>query len=213
MTNTRNLRLRRKGYAAVVYVPTHLRDKVGKREIVRGPGTRDLREANARKLRVIAEIHLELAKLNDPLEDARNISKEWTGDETGFEDGVYDLAEKVELRHGRDAAVRFYKVATRQAMPVSMALERWMEEADGITEGTKLKYRGHVQSFIIWSGDIDANKVDRRMAGEYVSHVRATPNWRTGAPPSHQTVTHTVRAVGRLWCPPSAPMELFNVIA
>ena len=48
------------GWAVVFYVPHHLRKLIGKREIVRGLGTTDLKEANRRKTAKLAEIYQEV---------------------------------------------------------------------------------------------------------------------------------------------------------
>ena len=204
MCNTRYLRQRRgKGWAAVVYVPASIQRKAGKREIVRGLGTRDLKEANKRKWPVIAEIQQYLARLQNPkselMEEAVRIAEDFDLENEQLEDGISEAAHRIEARYGEGIAADYYKTATRQRLRASIALQMWMEEADGITEGTKVKYRGHVEAFIEWSNDADVNKVDRRMAGAYVTHVKTTPNWRTGKPPSHQTIVHSIRAVGRLW--------------
>jgi len=205
MSNTNYLRRRRGGgWAAVVYVPTSLQQKLkGKKEIVRGLGTRNLKEANELKWAVLAEIQQYIAKLQNPkaelMAEATRIAEDFDPDNEPLEDGISEAAHRIESRYGEDFAVDYYKTATRQRLPVSIALQMWMKEADGITEGTKVKYKGHVEAFIEWSNDADVNKVDRRMAGAYVTHVKTTPNWRTAKLPSHQTVVHSIRAVGRLW--------------
>jgi len=149
-----NLRQRRQGWAAVYYVPKEFQKVVGKREIVRGLGTRDLREAAKRKHAVLAEIAKEIAQLDDLTSEALEVAKVFDG--SG--DGILERAMQIEDRQGEAAAVRYYKTATRQLLPVSVALDMWMAEADGITDGTKLKYRGHVQAFVEWSSDVDVNK-------------------------------------------------------
>ena len=58
----RNLRRRSNGWwYAVFYVPAGLQDAVGRREIVRALGTKDLHDANARKREVLDEIERSLA--------------------------------------------------------------------------------------------------------------------------------------------------------
>jgi len=204
MCNTRNLRKRRGGgWAAVVYVPVHLQKIIGKKEIVRGLDTSNLPEANRRKLAVITAIQTDLVRLTNPKAElektAKRIAETLDPDDEMLDEAILVNAHTIEARHGTDVAVAYYKTATRQRFSTSAALEMWMEESDGITKGTKVKYRGHVQSFIDWSNDTDINKVDRRMAGAYAAHVKKALNWRTGKPPSHQTVVHSIRAVGRLW--------------
>ncbi len=96
MSNTRNLRRRRGGgWAAVVYVPASLQKKLGgRKEIVRGLGTRNLREANERKWAVIADIQQDLEKLRNPrvalLKEATLIAENFDPDD--------EMLDKVSLK-------------------------------------------------------------------------------------------------------------------
>jgi len=153
MSNTRNLRKRRGGgWFAVIYVPAHLQKIVGKREIVRGLGTANLQEANRSKLTVIAAIQNELGRLANPKAEiaieARGIAETFDPDDEGLDDAILANAHAIEMRHGEKTAVNYYKVATRQRLATSTALEMWMDEADGITEGTKVKDREFIEATV-----------------------------------------------------------------
>ena len=135
------------------------------------------------------------------MKEAALIAEDFDPDDEMLDEGILEAVHHIEDRYGEEFAVQYYKTATRRRLPVSTALDLWMKEAGGITEGSKLKYNGHLRSFIEWSDDVNIGKVDRRMAGAYTTHVKTMPDWRTGKLPSRQTVIHSVRADG---CQPSA---------
>ena len=215
--NTRNLRKRRKGYAAVVYVPKELQRLAAQRfgngtaklvkEIVRGLDTRDLREANRRKIGVIAEIQAELAALGgeDYTREALRIAEanrenppKTAGDEDGGNDALIDMADRIAARHGVGAGKRFYEIARGKALPVSVALAQWKEAATGIRPGTMYQYERDILAFIEWSDDIAVQHVDERVAADWWNHLKATPTAHK-RPIAPNTLNRKVGSLARLW--------------
>lgn len=107
--NTRGLRKRRKGWAAVVYVPERLQEAAAvhygskskkMKEIVRGLDTRDLKEANRLKLAAISTIQSELSALESGedegwLDDANKLSKRTDINASQLEHEAKELAMDV----------------------------------------------------------------------------------------------------------------------
>ncbi|CCQ73930.1 tyrosine-type recombinase/integrase [Magnetospira sp. QH-2] len=204
--NTRNLKKRRGGgWAAVVFVPFELQELAAKafnrrtkrlKEVVVGLDTRDLREANRKKLSVIARIQAKLATLDDPTEDALAMSQEM--DNPGFWDALEAETERVKKRKGPAAASRFWRIATNEAVPLSIALEKWKVAATGIKKGTMYQYERDIQAFIDWSGDIPAQDVDEHLAVRWWDHLKATPT-RNKSVIAPNTLNRKVGSLNRLW--------------
>lgn len=57
---------------------------------------------------------------------------------------------------------------------------RWLAQSDGIKPSTKQKYRMILASFERYSGNCEGTKIDRKLALEYVDHIKRTPSERTG---------------------------------
>ncbi len=208
--NTRNLRMRRKGYAAVVYVPSYLQEKAAKhfgsrgkrlKEIVRGLDTRDLKEANKRKLSVISQIESELARLDrgNYMERAREISKKLPAPIRNIEDAVDAEADKVYDKFGGAEAKKFRLTALGKLTPTSLVLEQWLGEAFGVKPSTLNRYKTAVEDFIEWSDDVPVQRVDRKLAGDYVTHVKTTVSGKTGKPYAPKTQTFKVNTMSQLW--------------
>lgn len=206
--NTRNLRKRRKAWAAVVYVPNHLQEHAAKhygrktkrlKEVVIGLGTRDLREANKRKLAVVARIQTELAALEDGdfTVQALDIAKTPLKNE-GEEIALSVKADEIETKHGYEAAKRFYDIAMKQSLPISLALERWKEVATGVKPGTFKQYESDINAFIQWSNDVAVQDVSEDMAAMWWNHLKTEPT-KHGTSIAPATINRKVGSLNRLW--------------
>ncbi|WP_319530792.1 tyrosine-type recombinase/integrase [uncultured Cohaesibacter sp.] len=208
MSIRKNLRQRTGGgWAVVFYVPHHLRKLLGKREIVRGLGTKDLREANRRKTAKLAEIYREAMLSVDPVQMGIQEAKRYHPSPDGYEtlgEAAYteqfiEQAEKLEKTHGLEKAKLFYEVATHQKLPLSVARDLWISEADGVTQKTRNKYHQALTEFIDWVGDLSVTDVTRRRAMDYLDHIRQRPSERTGKPLSVKSVEQRMIILSSLY--------------
>lgn len=225
--NTRNLRKRRKAWAAVVYVPNHLQELAAQyynskskklKEVVRGlGGERDLKKANKLKLPVIAKIQAELAALEDNsaadyIAEARELAKSFdpkreavTGEIESMADDVAmalapDIDEHTEGDHpeATTEAQRFYKIATGQFLPISEALDRWEAAADGVKVSTFKQYKSDIKAFIEWSKDIAVQDVTEDLAARWWNYLKTTPT-KNGSDIAPATLNRKVGSLNRLW--------------
>lgn len=65
---------------------------------------------------------------------------------------------------------------------------RWLAQSDGIKNSTKARYRQHLKAFEDFSGNIEVSKIDRKLALEFIEHIRVTPSERTGEPLSARSI-------------------------
>ncbi|MBO0333498.1 tyrosine-type recombinase/integrase [Sneathiella sp. CAU 1612] len=209
--NTRYLRKRGKGWAVVVTVPKRLQKKAAahfgstsgiKKEIVRGLGTRDLAEANKRKLDAIGQINSALAALDkneipDPLELAKDYDPK--NEEHPFI--ISDFAAAYEQRKGLTAAQAYYRIATKQAVPVSVHAENWLNEImrDGRKGHTVDDYRTTVEAFKAWSNDIPVQDIDRNTASSFIAFLKETPSNKTGKLLAVRTLKKKITALIGFW--------------
>jgi integrase len=216
MPDTSYLLQRRKCWYVRVAVPAELRHKVGgKREIVRSLKTRHLKEAQRLRFKAIAEIKSDLERLrtgSEIVDDALqwSISREETKqanmqafgyDEEQAEDlaaiDAEEKAEKLERDHGASVAQRWHEVATGKGLPISVAMERWLEQSTS-SDKTKAEQRKAVEEFLAFAGDQLAHKVTRRMAGLYVDHLRQQRG-RKDEPAKPATINKKLSALSSLW--------------
>ncbi len=200
MSTKKNLRQRKGGgWAVVYYVPHELRKIVGKREIVRGLGTKDFKVACSRKNQVLLAIQREVADMVNPDVEAKEIAKKY--DHNNEFDALWltEKAEKIEKERGLKAAKRFYGIASMLSTPISFAMEKWLEEGDGIKDSTSNRYRTAVEDFVEWAGDIPIKDVDRQMAGEYVRYVKIAKSKKTKKSYSPRTQQFKINTLAQLW--------------
>ena len=202
----RNIRKRGKGYAAAYYVPKHLQEIIGKKEILRGLGTRDYREAQRRAPKVLAVIAAEVHKddptdLNTQAIEIAKVHRE-NSDQGEYgnpvEWGVSDMADAIAEEQGVEVAARFYRVATNKALPMSVALEQWHEASTGIASDTRYQYKRDVEAFIAWSKDMTVQEVDDEVAANYWRFLTAAPT-KHKRPIAPATLNRKVGSLNRLW--------------
>lgn len=137
------LQKRKKAWYVRVAVPTHLRERIGKTELIKSLGTRDFDEAARKRWAVVAELQgvIEAAE-NEMKARAVELGRRVrTASPVEGEDGYSDRDREVMsvqtelLEHtGLDPQVgrALHRVATAQAAPLQMVVERflaWMAEA------------------------------------------------------------------------------------
>ncbi len=197
MSMTTNLRRRGKSWSVVYWVPKHLQETVGKREIVRGLGTRSLEEANRLKHKVLAEIAAELY-LTDVDGAALERARKYDGsDDADLANRAY--AEEIEKSRGEDAAVRFFKIATHQILPTSLAADAWLDEMSELGEHSEKLYRGHINDFVEFANDPAVKGVTTADAGRFTSWVLSNPSPKTGRPLAPSTFTAKIRTLNAFW--------------
>ncbi len=57
---------------------------------------------------------------------------------------------------------------------------RWLNEADGIKESTKARYRQHLEGFEAYAGNIEVTQINRTLALGFMEYLKGTPSERTG---------------------------------
>lgn len=188
MPDTRYLVQRRKSWYVRVAVPPSLRDRLGQ-DIVRSLKTRSLEEAQRRRWKAIADIKdkidrartgrdlmgeasdwsLERDKVTEQNARAFGYSLEKAEELMALDE--VEQAEKIERTHGEAAAQRWIDVAAGRGLPISVALNRWLDQSD-TKEKTKAEQRRAVEEFISVVGDMLVGKITRRIAAEYVERLR-----------------------------------------
>jgi hypothetical protein len=140
---TQNLIQRGHSWSVRYIVPTENRAIVGKKEIVRALGTRDLNEARKIRHAVLAQIITDVENLVNPaksiLEDAQAHALEIATSSTPeiIKNLAVDKAESIEKAHGEHVAQQYADVALRGSMPVKAAGDQWLKSQEGkVTQGT-----------------------------------------------------------------------------
>ncbi|WP_417820753.1 tyrosine-type recombinase/integrase [Terasakiella sp.] len=200
MSIRKNLRQRTGGgWAVVYYVPDEFRELIGKREIVRGLGTKDIHEANRRKHKVLIQIQKEVFDRIDPLKEAANLAVTINPDDDPEEVYLISKAEEIERQKGYTTAKQYYDIATRKVVPVSMALDQWLQASDGIQQSTLNRYKIAVKEFIDWGGDVPIADLTRRRAGDYFEYLKQTLSPKTKRPYAPKTYNAKLKALSSLW--------------
>jgi len=151
------------GFAAVYFVPTEFRAKLGgKREIVRGLGTNDEKEAMRRKTAKLLEIQAEVHRLvNGELGDTAWIMKEaaeYARMRRGIDpddpvlDGIdLQISNTAEIIADHDKtdsrAHRFADIAFGRSIPISVAVQDWRRVAPREIDIEVYKWRHLIKNF------------------------------------------------------------------
>jgi site-specific recombinase XerD len=109
---------------------------------------------------------------------------------------ISEEAREFEETHGEDAAISFFKIAKGEGTQLRDLIETWLtEQGDAITAQTCAQHRTVADAFLTWVGQgILVEEVDRRKAGEFVSHL-LTP--ASGL--SRKTAQRYVSSLSSLW--------------
>jgi len=209
--NTQFLRKRRQGWFAVVTVPKHLREKaavfygskgVQKKEVVRGLNTRDLTEANRLKWLVISAIRHELDCLErGAIPEALEAAQEFNPNNDVHYSIIDDYAHKVANKKGFKAGEAYFRIATKQAVPISIHSVRWFEELlnNGLKLHTINDYKATLRMFIDWCDDVPVQDVDRTLSGLFTEYLKTTPSPKTGKPLAVKTLKKKITALSSFW--------------
>ncbi len=192
---TQNLIQRGHTWSVRYIVPTAWRDVVGKREIVRSLGTRDLDEARRRRHAVLAQIIAECQLLNDPsvakavVESAKDDDSRETL-ELVVDSYIDDLA-----RSNGDLAARSYANIYRgKTIAVSKAAGRWLERLEGrVTKGTIDGRRHAISTFTKSMKDLPLSEITPKVALEWLEN-HLEPSGR-----SPKTLGRYIFAMNLLW--------------
>src|SRR5262249_10263308 len=86
---------------------------------------------------------------------------------------IAEEADQIEVDHGEEAAIRFFKIAKGEGTPLRDLVDAWLEEQVGdITAQTSAQHRTVLKAFLGWAGQgLLVEEVDRRRAGEFASHL------------------------------------------
>ncbi|WP_299354697.1 tyrosine-type recombinase/integrase [uncultured Shimia sp.] len=76
---------------------------------------------------------------------------------------------------------------------------RWLVQSDGIKNSTKARYRQHLESFELFSGNAEVSKINRAMALAYMDHLRTVHSSRTGEPLSARSLQSYQSCLASYW--------------
>ena len=214
MADKKNLEQRsgRENWYAVVEVPRHLRPLVGRKRLRKSLGTPSLKEAQQRRGLALAELQLEIYRLagNDNSTEraewdsyrklANELRQRFANGQYHSDDGVElmdgaDIAmEEVEPRFGKDRAQEFRRIVEGKSTPLRDHIDDWLSQ-DAMTDRTRANYRSAIDEFLQHQGgDIAAEKVNRRLAGQYVTEYLVK---QRGLQPA--SVNKKVSALSTFW--------------
>lgn len=77
---------------------------------------------------------------------------------------------------------------TDRGTTVRQTAHRWLSESDGITFGTRNKYRAFLTAFEVFAGNPEVTKIDRQLALDFIEHLKSTPSAKTGKPMAQRTI-------------------------
>ena len=194
---TQNLIQRGHTWYVRYIVPTAWRDAVGRREVVRTLGTRDLDEARRKKHKVLASIIAECQQLADPSAARAIVQSIKNADHQETLSEVVDLhIDELAFSQGDEVARAYAKVFSGQSMPISKASEKWLDrlKATGrVTAGTIDGRRHAVGTFIKAMGDKPMSEITPKVALEWLEkHLE-----KSGRSP--KTLGRYISAMGLLW--------------
>lgn len=138
-------------YAVRFSVPTELQSVVGKKEVIRSLGTKDLVEALGKRAEVLEQIKVSL-----------------------FSDFEIPVTSNARTSYGTT---------------VRETAHRWLSESDGITNGTRARYRNILARFEDYSGNCEVTKINRELALGFMDHLKSTPSQKTGQLLSHRSLS------------------------
>jgi len=218
---TDNLIQRGHSWSVRYIIPTSDRAKIGKKEIVRALGTRDLDEARKLKHSALAKIIADVDAIVHPeghlLKEAQEVALEIltvqgnspsmeVTDESGvthlvsesnadfYRGIVEDHVEVIEKKHGASVAQQYSDVALLGSMPISAARDRWLKsQIEKVTKGTVDGRRNIVSRFIADMGDMPVSAVTSRITTTWLSDY-LEPSGR-----SPKTLAKYIDAMNLFW--------------
>jgi len=205
--DTSFLKRRGESWYVRVLVPKHLQAQLGKPEIVKALGTKSQREAMRLRWPVVAEIQQsfgprsKLPDLAEALEFAKVLGAaraQATSDDDGLSNAaIYaglaaDRAAELEQSKGADAARRWFDIAANRALPLSIAVDRWLAETARYTQQTRQQHRAAVKELEDFLGDAPLTAVNRAAAGRFVSE-------RLLGKIKGKTVNRKISSLSQLW--------------
>lgn len=198
---TQNLIKRGHSWSVRYIIPTEYREKLGKSEIVRALGTRNLDEARKLKHSALANI---VAEIDTILYPHRGTSKEALEQAEELAQNIVDnpdltipvmdhiMSREVEL--GKATVEQMWAVAISNEMPVSMASDRWLEsQTDKVTQGTLDGRRKVTSQFIADMGNMSISKISPRITTSWLSDY-LEPSGR-----SPKTLGRYIGAMDLMW--------------
>ncbi|WP_421697553.1 DUF6538 domain-containing protein [Ancylobacter sp.] len=201
----RYIERRRQTYYAVVEVAPSLREKVGKKRLIRSLQTRDLATARERRWAVVAELQkiIEDAKKGviatpSMVEEALRHRTAILGDRTEENDARYALyrhVEALEERKGYEYALAYAAIATGAETPLDTHLDAWLAE-QRFKPRTAGDRRRAIARLMDW-GCRTIESVDRVKAGEYVTFMMESRDATWSG--DHATVVKYISALSSYW--------------
>ena len=172
-----------------VDVPRSCREVLNKKRVVQSLKTRDLAKAQSLRWEAVASIRNAIEKefetaTGKPNADLMAFALEIQAELRALPLDAYDAREmvteaagsridEIERRHGEQAAIQFYKVATGQVDPIAVHLERYLSNA-GMAARTNADVRTAVSELVQWlrsnSRPETVQAFDSRAAGEFRDH-------------------------------------------
>ena len=193
----------------------------GKREYIKPLKTRDRNEANRLKHAYVAAFKGQIRALErhkpvaldpliekalafrdalerhkgDVLVEGRDGETLWSGADE-FLGQVADEAEELLETHGEQTATAFHKMAKGEGTLLRSHIDTWLTELVGTVTGqTIAQHRGVLNTFLAWAGgDLLIEVVERKRAGEFVSHLLAHASGL-----SRKTVQRYISSLSALW--------------
>ncbi len=68
----------------------------------------------------------------------------------------------------------------KQGATISETAHRWLAGADGIKNATKARYRQHLETLEVYTGNVEVTQINRELALRFMEHLKRTPSERTG---------------------------------
>lgn len=109
---------------------------------------------------------------------------------------ISDEAKELLETHGEQTATAFYKIAKGEGALLRNYVETWLAEQVGAVTGqTIAQHRTVLDAFLTWAGgDVLIGVVNRKRAGEYVSHLLVPASGL-----SRKTAQRYVSSLSSLW--------------
>jgi len=186
----RNLRLRGRKWQFYREIPADLRETLGKRFIIVTLGTSDFAKAQQARDKLLQSTtdlfkttrkklkegeKADLRALEEEALRMREAIENDPDDDSVLELVASDRAEQIEKQYGLEQARAWYLVATGRQTPITEALiERFMTETN-VVASTAAARRIAIQRFRDFLQPApNIERVDRRLAGQYASHLVTT---------------------------------------
>lgn len=87
----------------------------------------------------------------------------------------------------------------QKTIRVRQAANEWLREADGVSATTRQRYERHLESFAMWSENIEVNKINRDLGLKYYDHLRTKKSDRTGHQLSPKTIDTALKCLSSFW--------------